>query len=303
MKGIKAISILQKNVLPDYERQRLEKLKRNAEFMAAQGRGSLATQIYDKSKAFANNIVAMNTWDDNQGLSNEDGDDEYMPENEGSEDEFGYGNVKSNTKVYREKSGPMAAFIKHKTEQQPSENHHVKQLPERQPPELQLSEEQCTERQQRSLPFEKNMQNPVDQNAVKPMSRVQQRSQQHRNNQPEKQSLRLQKKQQQKAYCRPGSLSAFRELRKKQSGYVIPDYEVENPSNHEVAYACEVTSTTTNGQGLEIEPQLKDAENVVMDGRTGALHENESQQRIEIPIEEEATTKGILSSRVTVSIP
>ncbi|KNA04761.1 hypothetical protein SOVF_196750, partial [Spinacia oleracea] len=28
-------------------------------------------------------------------LSDKDGDDEYMPENEGSEDEIGYGNVKS----------------------------------------------------------------------------------------------------------------------------------------------------------------------------------------------------------------
>ncbi|KNA14884.1 hypothetical protein SOVF_103300, partial [Spinacia oleracea] len=162
MKGIKAKSILHKNVLPDYERQRLEKLKRNAEFMAAQGKGSLATQIYDKSKAFANTIFPINTWDDNQGLSDKDGDDEYMPENEGSEDEFGYGNVKRNSKVYREKSGPMAAFIKHKTEQQPSENHHAEQLPERHSPELQLSGEQCAERQQRTLTFGKNLQNTDD---------------------------------------------------------------------------------------------------------------------------------------------
>ncbi|XP_021844816.2 uncharacterized protein [Spinacia oleracea] len=35
-----------------------------------------------------------------RGLSDKDGDDEYMPENEGSEDEIGYGNVKSKLQAF-----------------------------------------------------------------------------------------------------------------------------------------------------------------------------------------------------------
>lgn len=101
MKGSKATSIPQKNknVLPSYEMQRLEQLKRNAEIMKAQGIGSLATQIYDKSQAFAKAFDAMNSWNDKDLFSDEDDDGEYRPQYENDSDENVSWNVKGNTQV------------------------------------------------------------------------------------------------------------------------------------------------------------------------------------------------------------
>ncbi|XP_056689379.1 uncharacterized protein [Spinacia oleracea] len=54
---------------------------------------------------------------------------------------------------------------------------------------------------------------------------------------------------------------------------MIQENEIESPFSHKVAYECENTSTSANEQGLEIEPQLRHDENVVMDGRSEALSE------------------------------
>lgn len=178
--------------------------------------------------------------------------------------------------VSRAKSSSMATFLKHSTKQH-AENHLAEQPPGRHPPELELPEKRPPELElPERQPFEKNFQKVEGHNAVNSMSKVQQRSLQHRNNQPEKHSLKSQKKQQQKAFCRPGSLSAFREFQKKQSENMIQENEIESTFSHKVAYECENTSTSANEQGLEIEPQLRHDENVVMDGRSEALSEKDS---------------------------
>ena len=48
MKGTKANVVGEQNAIPEYEQQRLERLRRNAEFMDSKGCGSLANKIYEE---------------------------------------------------------------------------------------------------------------------------------------------------------------------------------------------------------------------------------------------------------------
>lgn len=67
----------ERNVLPAYEKQRLEKLKKNAEIMKSKGYGSLANKILkDKAEHFSKHAL------DEETFSNEIG--EYNTRNEKS---------------------------------------------------------------------------------------------------------------------------------------------------------------------------------------------------------------------------
>ncbi|XP_021737683.1 uncharacterized protein LOC110704195 [Chenopodium quinoa] len=281
--------------------------------MVAQGKGSLATQIYDKSQAFVNACEVVNTWEDHEVFSDEEGDGEYIPEYEGNEDEIYAVNKKRNTKDSMTKSGSMANFIKNTSEhlakkqhtqlpgkinaskvsvsklgsmaaftKQMSE-HLIEKQPENQLVEMDIAEnDQCVEKNQCIEPFGNSLQKVVDRKNLNSMRKNQQRSEQNGNNQLGKHPSKSQQKQQQKAFCRPGSLSAFRELRKKQSGCVLPDSQMENPSTHEGEYDCLLTSINEN-EAIENEPQLRDQENVVMNRRVEIGHELQSQPVVESP--------------------
>lgn len=84
----------QKKVMSDYEMQRIERLKRNAEMMEAKGHGTLANKIYQEKAQM--HLKALR----DVGLSSdedEDGDDlDYIAEEEGDGNEAEISNSGSN---------------------------------------------------------------------------------------------------------------------------------------------------------------------------------------------------------------
>uniref|UniRef100_A0A803MBK1 Uncharacterized protein n=1 Tax=Chenopodium quinoa TaxID=63459 RepID=A0A803MBK1_CHEQI len=86
------------------------------------------------------------------------------------------------------------------------------------------------------------VENHIELPPVNSIGKFQQRDHQNGNNLSGKQALQPLKKHQQKTFCHPGSLTAFRELRKKQSENMIQDNETNSTSNLEVAYEGQLIS-------------------------------------------------------------
>ncbi|XP_021758853.1 uncharacterized protein LOC110723789 [Chenopodium quinoa] len=260
MKGIKAKSIPQKKVITDYERQRLEQLKRNADIMATSGKGTLASQIYDKSRAFSYALNAISTWDDNNLFSDEDdeNDDEYILEYEGNQDEIDSGTITS-----KRKAVVSGKFCGGSTRGMPPLSHlpHVKDIATKK-----ASRKGSSNKSGSMAAFVQNttkhgVENHTELPPVNSVGKFQQRDHQNGNNPSGKQALQPQKKHQQKTFCRPGSLTAFRELRKNQSENMIQDNETNSTSNLEVAYEGQLISSSAND--IVNEQPVDDGNNVI----------------------------------------
>ncbi|KMS94773.1 hypothetical protein BVRB_015420, partial [Beta vulgaris subsp. vulgaris] len=234
-------------------RQRLAILKRNAEAMAAKGLGSLANKIYDKSQEFATSLNPLSAWEDRDLYSDMDDDDEYVPNIEGDGDEDGscIGNKNQTTKAT--KSGSMADFGKPPVQQKQQCLGVQKQI----------VKHPITK--SKSMSMAEFVKQPEDQQQPQPKGRKHQKS---------SQVVRTQNKLQHKTFCSPGSLSAYRNLRRTKSNSVNLNLEMESPATNEVENdACEAAHE------VQVEPEVREYENMVIESRVDFGPENSPQQR------------------------
>ncbi|KAL2934370.1 Ankyrin repeat domain-containing protein 17 [Bienertia sinuspersici] len=236
MKGTKAKVIGQQRVVPYYEKKRWETLKKNEEFIKSKGHGTLANKILQER---------AETWS-----KYAEDEDEYSREN----DDYA-----------RESEGETSA----KLEKQQQELVHKKQ--QEQPDQKQKLLEKLQKQQQLQ-----KLQHPQLQKQ-QPQLQNQQPQVQKQQHQPLQQPNQhtFPKKQQDMRICFPGSLSAYRNLRKKQV------QNIEHPSNDEVEYGGQPMSINASGMVLE-----REAENEVqpMIETDNVAHEREAETIIKAQV-------------------
>ncbi|KAL2921343.1 Reticulocyte binding protein 2-like protein b [Bienertia sinuspersici] len=192
----------------------------------------------------------------------------------------------------QKKSGSMSTFVKQLTPKQQSEQkqQHLQtqqQLQKQHQPQLEKQQQELVHKKQQEQPDQKqklleklqkqqqlqNLQHPQLQKQ-QPQLQNQQPQVQKQQHQPLQQpnQLTFPKKQQDMRFCSPGSLSAYRNLRKKQV------QNIEHPSNDEVEYGGQPMSINASGMVLE-----REAENEVqpMIETDNVAHERESETMIE----------------------
>ncbi|KAL2929429.1 Ankyrin repeat domain-containing protein 17 [Bienertia sinuspersici] len=288
MKGTKAKVIGQQRVVPDYEKKRWETLKKNAEFMKSKGHGTLANKILQER---------AETWskyaEDEDEYSREN--DDYARESEGE----------TSAKVSKQKkSGSMSTFVKQLTPKQQSEQKQQQHLQTQQ--QLQKQHQPQLEKQQQELVHKKQQEQPDQKQKLLEKLQKQQQLQKLQHPQLQKQQPQLQnqqpqvqkqqhqplqqsnqqtfpKKQQDMRFCSPGSLSAYRNLRKKQV------QNIEHPSNDEVEYGGQPMSINASGMVLE-----REAENEVqpMIETDNVAHEREAETMIEGSSEDQEASRA-----------
>ncbi|KAL2943004.1 Ankyrin repeat domain-containing protein 17, partial [Bienertia sinuspersici] len=192
----------------------------------------------------------------------------------------------------QKKSGSMSTFVKQLTPKQQSEQkqQHLQtqqQLQKQHQPQLEKQQQELVHKKQQEQPDQKqklleklqkqqqlqNLQHPQLQKQ-QPQLQNQQPQVQKQQHQPLQQPNQqtFPKKQQDMRFCSPGSLSAYRNLRKKQV------QNIEHPSNDEVEYGGQPMSINASGMVLE-----REAENEVqpMIETDNVAHERESETMIE----------------------
>ncbi|KAL2899199.1 Adherence factor [Bienertia sinuspersici] len=187
----------------------------------------------------------------------------------------------------------MSTFVKQLTPKQQSEHKKQQHLQTQQ--QLQKQHQPQLEKQQQELMHKKQQEQPDQKQKLLEKLQKQQQLQNLQHPQLQKQQPQLQnqqpqvqkqqhqplqqpnqqtfpKKQQDMRFCSPGSLSAYRNLRKKQV------QNIEHPSNDEVEYGGQPMSINASGMVLE-----REAENEVqpMIETDNVAHERESETMIE----------------------
>ncbi|KAL2904900.1 Ankyrin repeat domain-containing protein 17, partial [Bienertia sinuspersici] len=179
----------------------------------------------------------------------------------------------------QKKSGSMSTFVKQLTPKQQSEQKQQQHLQTQQ--QLQKQHQPQLEKQQQELVHKKQQEQP---------DQKQKLLEKLRNSSSSKttESTTFPKKQQDMRFCSPGSLSAYRNLRKKQV------QNIEHPSNDEVEYGGQPMSINASGMVLE-----REAENEVqpMIETDNVAHERESETMIEGSSEEDGCWRLNLSWR------
>ncbi|KAL2943720.1 hypothetical protein RDABS01_032067, partial [Bienertia sinuspersici] len=174
----------------------------------------------------------------------------------------------------QKKSGSMSTFVKQLTPKQESEQkqQHLQtqqQLQKQHQPQLEKQQQELHPQLQKQQPQLQNQQPQVQKQQHQPLQ------------QPNQQTFP--KKQQDMRFCSPGSLSAYRNLRKKEV------QNIEHPSNDEVEYGGQPMSINASGIVLE-----REAENEVqpMIETDNVAHERESETMIEGSSEEQEASRA-----------